>query len=213
MNLIEIILLIVNGDYNKEETGRWLDDIGVSSDVKEQIMACLNDDGEFVYRDGSTKVFPLRYVFKDLVDEAEYTATIEDVLEKGNPVSPETAEELEWFGKVAAIIDDVDDKRKDPATRLFNLCEAASYGDCEEIIEWYNIAQNSIKKDDIERLAKLLQEGRFHTFQCAECGEQVRYANPDDWGHFQGVRQDEHLGELCDDCAALYLRLKCAAGE
>lgn len=211
MNLIEIILLIVNDDADKEETGRWLDDIGVSSDVKEQVMACLNDDGEFVYRDGSTKVFPLKHVF--LEGEAEYTATIEDVLKKGNPVNLETNEELGWTGKVAAIIPTNEDDDTDPVDALCEI-SAASYDECYEIIEWYNIEKNSIEKDDIERLAKLLQEGRFHTFQCAECGEQVRYANPEDWSHFQGVRQDEHLGELCADCAALYyLRLKYAPGE
>jgi hypothetical protein len=56
-------------------------------------------------------------------------------------------------------------------------------------------------------------EGKFNYFQCANCGDYCRVGRPDNWDHFQGVVQDEVLGELCADCAGAYLDLKDMAGE
>ena len=77
----------------------------------------------------------------------------------------------------------------------------------DELLEWLNVVEPD--DDDRARLAALVDAGQFHFYSCAECGDVVRYAYPDDWKHFQGVCQDEMgMGELCADCSGLYLRLK-----
>ncbi len=59
-----------------------------------------------------------------------------------------------------------------------------------------------------EKLVKLLHEGKFQSFNCAECGDNVLIGSPDDWDDFQGVHQGEGHGELCSSCYSLYRRLK-----
>lgn len=81
------------------------------------------------------------------------------------------------------------------------------------LIEWYNVREEDLGTEDWARLAKLFTEGRFAHWHCPACGEQVLVGRPDDWGHFQGVRQSESVGELCTECSERYLFLKTLAEE
>ena len=77
----------------------------------------------------------------------------------------------------------------------------------EDIKEWYN--QVSLDDEDVIRLHNLaVVEKAFAAFDCGHCGSRVRVGLPSSWDNFQGVCQDEHLGELCGDCGALYLSLE-----
>lgn len=62
--------------------------------------------------------------------------------------------------------------------------------------------------DEFEALVMLLHKHQFHSYDCAECGDDVFIGSPDSWDDFQGVSQCEGNGELCDDCYSHYLRLK-----
>jgi hypothetical protein len=76
----------------------------------------------------------------------------------------------------------------------------------EDLREWYN--RFPLDAKDKRLLADLVEKHQFVAFDCGECGERVRAAYPDDWGNFQGVCQDEYLGQLCADCYSIYERLK-----
>lgn len=81
----------------------------------------------------------------------------------------------------------------------------------DALIDWYNLVD--VSAEEREMLAELHLAGNFHHFECAECNTSVHAGQPDDWGQFQGVYQDEYIGELCADCAGVYLRLKEYAHE
>lgn len=76
--------------------------------------------------------------------------------------------------------------------------------DAKDRVEWYNAVY--LDSDDILNLANL----DFSVVECERCGEKQRFGNPDDWGDFQGVNQDEMLevtieplgvnALLCGDC-------------
>jgi hypothetical protein len=80
-----------------------------------------------------------------------------------------------------------------------------------DLIEWYNASEPT--SEDLELLVALFESGRFEAWNC-ECGEKVYRGDPEDWGHFQGVRQvdytsypgniekyqAEHLERMCDSC-------------
>lgn len=82
----------------------------------------------------------------------------------------------------------------------------------DDLLEWYNVTTPD--EEDKARLAKLFNDGRFRAWDCPECGERVYEGSPDDWSHFQGVRQvdyasypgnsdkynPEFLAEMCDCC-------------
>jgi len=82
----------------------------------------------------------------------------------------------------------------------------------DDLTEWYN--QNELSDSNKELLAALYHAGKFHAWNCPECGERVCHGAPDDWGKFQGVNQPdyssfpgdpdryapEYLSEMCDDC-------------
>ena len=64
----------------------------------------------------------------------------------------------------------------------------------EDLAAWYNITGEilDLPAEDRRRLAKLFSDGRFHAWDCPQCGERVYQGEPDDWGHFQGVRQVDY---------------------
>ena len=81
----------------------------------------------------------------------------------------------------------------------------------EALDNWYN--QTTLDHRDKERLLKLEEAGLFTHFKCGACGACVHFGDPKDWSEFQGMNQSEHLGDLCADCAGIYLRLKEFADE
>lgn len=84
------------------------------------------------------------------------------------------------------------------------------------LLDWYNIEVidvDTIDEEDQAKLLDILENGNFVHFECAECGEEIVAAEPEDWADFQGVKQCEYLGRLCADCASVYLRLKEFADE
>lgn len=93
------------------------------------------------------------------------------------------------------------------------LIESCGIETADALVEWYNIRPEDLDLDDMQRLVALDTAGQFYFFDCGSCGEPVRYACPDSWNNFQGVNQDESLGELCEECAGFYLKLKELAGE
>ena len=80
--------------------------------------------------------------------------------------------------------------------------------DKDKIIEWCNIAKEDLSDDDKMRLADLIACGQFAYWDCPNCGHKVLVGYPDDWSHFQGVKQSETAGRLCEDCAGIYYKLK-----
>ena len=77
--------------------------------------------------------------------------------------------------------------------------------DAEDRVEWYNATM--LDAEDIMNLANV----EFSVSECENCGEKVRVGNPENWGDFQGVLQDEDLlevtleplgtsGRLCGEC-------------
>ena len=85
----------------------------------------------------------------------------------------------------------------------------------QDLEEWFNRSLWTV--EDAERLLKLVdQPGGFSAWDCPNCGVRIqvgRVGCVDDWKNFQGVRQDEYLGELCGNCGGKYQELKAYAGE
>jgi uncharacterized OB-fold protein len=80
--------------------------------------------------------------------------------------------------------------------------------DKENAIEWYNIAEEDLDDEDKIRLADLIACGQFAYWDCPNCGKKVLVGYPDNWNCFQGARQSETAGKLCEDCGELYYKLK-----
>ena len=83
--------------------------------------------------------------------------------------------------------------------------------DQEALIEWYNIVR--VNDEDRRALTELFGTGKFSHWTCPICDTWILVGSPDDWGDFQGVNQSEHIGELCQDCADNYFKLKHYAEE
>jgi len=75
----------------------------------------------------------------------------------------------------------------------------------EDLTEWLNIVNPD--EEDLQRLADLHEAGQFYAVDCGGCGDRIRRGHPDNWDHFQGVRDDEGGGELCSDCYGEYRKL------
>lgn len=56
-----------------------------------------------------------------------------------------------------------------------------------DLLAWFNLVKPSAASR--RRLASLYFAGRFHAWNCIECGERCYYGEPEDWSHFQGARQ------------------------
>jgi hypothetical protein len=80
--------------------------------------------------------------------------------------------------------------------------------DRENVIEWYNIAEENLDDDDKILLADLIGNGQFSYWDCPNCGKKVLVGYPDNWDRFQGVKQSETAGKLCEECAGIYYKLK-----
>jgi len=71
------------------------------------------------------------------------------------------------------------------------------------LVEWYNIREKDLSRDDLELLAELFQKGNIEIIECPECGTTCYEANPDNWGDFQGTgvgMEDGIFGGHCGDC-------------
>lgn len=76
---------------------------------------------------------------------------------------------------------------------------------------WFNYRPDA---EDKQRLAELYEAGRFKAWNCPDCGTRVYQGDPEDWSHFQGVRQVDyisypgrpevfsrrHIRRQCDHC-------------
>ena len=78
----------------------------------------------------------------------------------------------------------------------------------DALIEWYNIREEDLDPEDYERLVGLYAKRQFVHYDCANCGNIVRYGHPDNWAHFQGVSEHEGIGSICGECYRLYEYLK-----
>lgn len=79
------------------------------------------------------------------------------------------------------------------ATKLSEMLFDKSAKAAQDLLDWYNIVEDSLDTDDFRRLARLYNHGRFHAWNCPTCGERVRSGNPSDWSHFQGVSEADHV--------------------
>ena len=81
----------------------------------------------------------------------------------------------------------------------------------DDLLAWYNMAEPD--EEDKDLLLRLYLDGKFRAWNCEGCGERVFDGQPDDWGHFQGARnqdfsyfgnpdkyQEDYLQALCDSC-------------
>lgn len=60
----------------------------------------------------------------------------------------------------------------------------------EALTEWYNV----VKPDaaDKRRLAALHSAGLFWHWKCLFCDDDCYHGQPNDWSHFQGVRNQDY---------------------
>ncbi len=95
--------------------------------------------------------------------------------------------------------------------RLDDVCPAFAKIKPENqdaLIGWYNVRIEDIDADDLERLAELWNAKQFRWWECPTCGEEVYEGEPEDWGHFQGVQQNDRASypgirprdKRCDHC-------------
>lgn len=82
----------------------------------------------------------------------------------------------------------------------------------DDLLVWLNSTEPD--SQDRARLARLYFAGRFHAWNCPNCGDRVYWGDPPDWSHFQGVRQADytsypgdadryslrHIAQQCDSC-------------
>lgn len=61
----------------------------------------------------------------------------------------------------------------------------------QDLIDWFNCT--ALDVEDIERLVFLVAKGRFEAWECPTCDERVFEGQPIDWGHFQGVWQNDRV--------------------
>ena len=74
------------------------------------------------------------------------------------------------------------------------------------MLEWFNRSQPD--NDDLELLAELHANKRFKWWECPACGDEVYEGDPEDWGEFQGVMQNDRTSypgkgprdKRCDHC-------------
>jgi hypothetical protein len=80
-----------------------------------------------------------------------------------------------------------------------------------DLLEWFNVKKPS--EGDKQMLLELYQAEKFKAWNCPGCDERVYRGEPDSWGNFQGIlNQDfsyfgnknkyteEYILALCDDC-------------
>ena len=60
-----------------------------------------------------------------------------------------------------------------------------------DLLEWFNCSKPD--SEDKMRLADLFSAGKFHAWDCPTCGDRVYHGEPEDWDHFQGVREADHM--------------------
>ncbi len=76
----------------------------------------------------------------------------------------------------------------------------------DDLIEWYNIREDSLDEEALYRLADLYNAGRFGAWDCPTCGERVFFGDPEDWGDFQGILNQDFASypagreDQCDHC-------------
>lgn len=74
----------------------------------------------------------------------------------------------------------------------------------EALIEWYNTRAEDITAEDLEILADV----RFRYWHCPVCHDFVMEGDPEHWGGFQGVSQNDRVSfpgngpsdKRCDHC-------------
>ncbi len=79
--------------------------------------------------------------------------------------------------------------------------------DATEALEWFNVNldyETNTRTDEedkkfLEPLIKLCNDGNFETFECDCCGSFFNRGDPDNWGDFQGVCQDEGGETMIND--------------
>jgi len=80
----------------------------------------------------------------------------------------------------------------------FNPPDPTQYA--ADLLEWYNIAEESIGADDLNALFRFGTDGQqFHAFDCPLCHARTFHGQPRDWGQFQCVNQNECF-RVCDYC-------------
>lgn len=81
----------------------------------------------------------------------------------------------------------------------------------EDLEEWFNATE--IDDQDRARLLDLYVKRRFAAFDCLRCRDRVFISSPENWDHFQGVREADfssypgreeltpgYNASLCDHC-------------
>lgn len=89
---------------------------------------------------------------------------------------------------------------------ILSLRDLGGDDEAQDLIDWFNTAQPD--QDEISRLARLQQDGKFQAWDCPQCDERVYEGQPDDWSHFQGVVQNDRTSypgtgsddRRCDHC-------------
>ncbi len=81
----------------------------------------------------------------------------------------------------------------------------------EDLVDWFNCSAPG--HEDKKSLLNLYQGNNFISWDCPFCGSRVYKGSPDDWGNFQGTRNqdfsyfgdndiftEEFLSSLCNSC-------------
>ena len=108
--------------------------------------------------------------------------------------------------ETAAQLLDKDFKHgKDSVTsgEAIEILEELDVPDAQDRVAWFN--KDGMDLVDVVWLARI----HFYTVDCGHCRTRIRRGVP----CMQGTLQDYGLGDLCEECAGLYLRLKGFADE
>lgn len=79
----------------------------------------------------------------------------------------------------------------------------------KDLIEWHNVREEDLDLEDLDRLYCLAEAGQFRAWDCPTCEARCYVGEPDDWGDFQGVDNNDYVSypprsrgtfDQCDSC-------------
>lgn len=86
----------------------------------------------------------------------------------------------------------------------------------KDLIEWYNVREEDLDLEDLDRMFTLAEDNKFQAWDCPTCEARCYMGEPDDWGNFQGVNNNDYVSypvrsrstfDQCDCCRMNMVKL------